>query len=84
MKKQTLLFAMLYCICLCFLIGCGPSRIQMKVDSYLNQELNITEYKRFSFLPVNNEKPLMEKQLFTFIRSEMEKKGYIYDSMSLT
>ncbi len=77
MKKQSL-FVMLCCSCLCFLIGCG-ARIQMKVDSYLNQDLNISEYKSFSFLPTNNEKPLMEKQLFAFIRSEMEKKGYIYN-----
>jgi Domain of unknown function (DUF4136) len=61
------------------LIGCGPSRIQMKVVSYNNPDLNISEYKRFSFLPLNSEKPLMEKELFSFIKIEMQKKGYIYD-----
>lgn len=79
MKKQPLLSAIVCCICLCFLAGCGTPRITMKMDSFINQDLNVAEYNRFSFLSVNSEKPLMEKQLFTFIRSEMEKKGYLYD-----
>jgi hypothetical protein len=78
MKKQSL-FAILCCICLCFLMGCGTARIGMNVESFINQDLNVADYNRFSFLPINTEKPLMEKQLFTFVRSEMEKKGYIYD-----
>jgi hypothetical protein len=78
MNKQSLLFAMIFCTCLCFLMGCA-ARVQMNVDSFINQDLNVAAYSRFSFLPVNSDKPLMEKELFTFIRSEMEKKGYIYD-----
>ena len=78
MKKQTLLFAMLCFVCLYFFIGCG-ARVQMKVDSYSNTDLNIEEYKKFSFLPINKDKPLMEKHLFSIIQSVMEDKGYIYD-----
>lgn len=79
MNKRNLLLLMLCCAYIGLLIGCGPSRIQMKVDSYNNPDLNISEYKRFSFLPVNSDKPLMEKELFSYIKIEMEKKGYIYD-----
>jgi hypothetical protein len=79
MNKQHLLLKLLCCAYFALLIGCGPSRIVMAVDSYGNPDLNIAEYKRFSFLPLNSEKPLMEKQLFSFIKIEMEKKGYIYD-----
>jgi len=78
MKKRKLLLMLLCCAYFGLLIACG-SRIQMKVDSYNNPDLNISEYKRFSFLPVNSEKPLMEKELFSFIKIEMEKNGYIYD-----
>jgi len=79
MKKRNLLLLMLCCAYFGLLIGCGPSRIQMKLDTYSNPDLNISEYKRFSFLPANNDKPLMEKELFSYIKIEMEKKGYIYD-----
>jgi hypothetical protein len=79
MKKRNLLLLMTCCAYFGLLIGCGPSRIEMKVDSYNNQDLNISDYKRFSFLPVNSEKPLMEKELFSYIKIEMIKKGYIYD-----
>jgi len=79
MNKRNSLLMLLCCAYFGLLIGCGPARIQMKVDSYNNPDLNISEYKRFSFLSVNTDKPLMEKELFSYIKIEMEKKGYIYD-----
>jgi len=79
MNKRNLLLLMMCCAYFGLLIGCGPTRIGMKVDSYNNTDLNISDYKRFSFLPVNTDKPLMEKELFSYIKTEMIKKGYIYD-----
>lgn len=78
MKKWIILFIILYCLSCIFLAGCVKF-VKMNVDSYSNPELNIAEYKRFSFLPVNKDKPLFEKQLFSIIKDEMEKKGYFYD-----
>lgn len=78
MNKRHLLLKLLFCAYFCLLIGCA-SRVQMNVESYSNPDLNIAEYKRFSFLPTDSEKPLAEKELFSFIKVEMEKKGYIYD-----
>ena len=79
MNKRHLFLKLLFCAYLILLIGCGPSRIIMNVKSYDNPDLNIAEYKRFSFLPINKEKPLMEKHLFSIIQSVMKDKGYVYD-----
>ncbi|MDQ5985566.1 MAG: hypothetical protein CSYNP_01278 [Syntrophus sp. SKADARSKE-3] len=52
----------------------------MNVDSYINHDLNIPEYKRFSFMATDTINPLAEKELFSIIKDEMQKKGYSYDN----
>ena len=38
MNKRNLLLMLLCCAYFGLLIGCGPTRVQMNVDSYVNQE----------------------------------------------
>lgn len=64
---------------LLYLCGCGPARLAMNVESLNNPDIEISTYKRFSFLSVNDEQALLEKNLQLMIREVMQQKGFIYD-----
>lgn len=80
MKKYLILQAVVFYCCLGLLAGCGPSHIQIIVESRINQELNCEQYQKFSFLSSGAAMPLAEKELQSFIKTAMENKGYIEDN----
>ncbi len=61
------------------LSACGPARLGMNVESFNNPDIELSTYKRFSFLSVNDEQALLEKNLQLTIREVMQQKGFIYD-----
>lgn len=79
MKKNAISKAIpLFLLCIT-LLGCGPSKFHMDFEGFNNPDINIAEYKKFSFLPTDSEFPLKEKMLFQYIRDVMQQKGFIYD-----
>lgn len=77
--KRHLCRALLGLVFLCWVAGCAPTHIMMDVESRAAPDFKPSADGRFSFLPPEGEKPLMEK-LLPLIRGEMEKKGLVYDS----
>jgi hypothetical protein len=51
----------------------------MKVDSFNNPYLQITEYKRFSFTQLHADNTLKEQHLVSIVKKKMEDKGFVYD-----
>lgn len=56
----------------------GP-RVEMKVKSYGDPDLDYSPLKRFAAVRVHEESPLLEKELISLLKRELVAEGYIYD-----
>ncbi|MCG6535992.1 MAG: DUF4136 domain-containing protein [Syntrophales bacterium LBB04] len=76
---KALHYSIILALILFSLNACGPARIAMKVESFNNPDVELSNYKRFALLNIQNEKQLLEKELQSSIKKAMEQKGFFYD-----
>lgn len=81
-KLASLVFLTVVILAVLAVCGCyvqPKPRVEMKVKSYGDPDLDYSPLKRFAAVRVNEDSPLLEKELISLLKRELVAEGYIYD-----
>ncbi len=77
MFRPSVILALLVFLII-FLVGCGPTHLNMDVRAYPNPGKDVGNYKTFKIYQKNERFPGLEVDLLNVVNRELKKKNFIY------